>query len=320
MPTVPPPGEPAGQGPRQPAGIVPLRPLTLGEQMSGAVRAIRFNPGATLLPAFLVGVLTTVVTLLADTALGTGNATLPANPTAQQVRDAISHVGTSLLVTWLVTSLATILLAGLVTVAVSRATLGQRVSLSQSWEILRPALGRLLLAALLLTAIGALGAVALVVLGLAALSSSAVLASPLVLLVAAMVWFGIASVFTSVVAVLEGFGPIAALRRSLRLVRGAWWRTFGSLLLAAFVAGLVAGVVAAPFGSLANARANGDSLFGPALGQVLADTITGPFVAAFLVLLYLDRRMRREGLATQLQQALHEPPAPGTVQPPTESR
>ncbi|MGN6522256.1 MAG: hypothetical protein ACTHMZ_03445 [Actinomycetes bacterium] len=309
------PQEPGG-GPAA-GGIGPLRPLTLGEQLSGAVRAIRFNPGATLLPAFLVGVLAAVINLLVGVALGPTDLTLGSNPTDAQLREAVGRAGLSILVTSLLTTLAAVLLAGLVTVAVSRAVLGTRVSLSQSWEALRPALGRLLLSALLVALIAAAALVAAGVILLSAPPSAAVL---FLVLLPALMWFSVAAVFTSVVAVLEGFGPVASLRRSVRLVRGAWWRTFGAVLLAAFLAGLVASLVAAPFGTVAAAREAGRSLFAPALGQVLADTVTGPFVAAFVVLLYLDRRMRREGLAAQLQQALREPPAAGADAPPADPR
>lgn len=48
-----------------------------------------------------------------------------------------------------------------------------------------------------------------------------------------VVWVYVLFLFGPAAATLEEAGPIQALRRSARLVRGAWWRTFGISLLVA---------------------------------------------------------------------------------------
>ncbi|CAM5588285.1 hypothetical protein SMICM304S_10205 [Streptomyces microflavus] len=50
---------------------------------------------------------------------------------------------------------------------------------------------------------------------------------------------------------LERQGIIASLRRSAKLVRGAWWRTFGILALTQLLVLLVSFVVSIPFGIIA---------------------------------------------------------------------
>lgn len=99
------------------------------------------------------------------------------------------------------------------------------------------------------------------------------------------------------VLLIEDTGAVRALGRSVQLVRGYWWRTLGVLL----VAGLIAGtVVIVPSLVLGLVLAHTKSVFtAAALRGVIAVSvgiITVPFVAAVVTALYLDLRLRREGL------------------------
>jgi hypothetical protein len=100
-------------------------------------------------------------------------------------------------------------------------------------------------------------------------------------------------------------GPLRAVRRSWSLVRGAWWRTFGVVLLGVVIAGTLSQVVALPVQVLVGALpisvgvALAVSLVGAALGQAL----TQPILGVVLALVYVDRRIRTESLDAALARA-----------------
>jgi hypothetical protein len=105
--------------------------------------------------------------------------------------------------------------------------------------------------------------------------------------------------------VLERLGPANALRRSWRLVTGSFWRLLGIFLLTVLIV-LVAGLVLQiPFdigrAVLGSASAAGIILAG--IGGIIVGAITRPVLAGVTVLLYLDMRMRKEGLDLALRDA-----------------
>jgi hypothetical protein len=116
------------------------------------------------------------------------------------------------------------------------------------------------------------------------------------------------------------------MRRSWRLVRGSWWRIFGILLLAAIIATAVGQLILAPFVA-AGAFIDGfaaqpgeglpwASLALNSLGGIVSTTITLPFSAGVVALLYVDQRMRREAFDLELTRAVSAtpptpPPPPG---------
>ena len=120
---------------------------------------------------------------------------------------------------------------------------------------------------------------------------------------------------------LERQGVVASLRRSRALVRGAWWRTFGILLLVNVIAQLVGNILSIPFVvitlAIAYVSSSGDSLnvfalvplLVTSLGAIAAATVTWPFTAVSTALLYVDRRMRREALDLELARAAGVTPA-----------
>ena len=104
--------------------------------------------------------------------------------------------------------------------------------------------------------------------------------------------------------IAEGDGPIESLRRSFRLVKGAWWRVFGMLVVASILVAVITGVVTTPiqlavtFGSgFADApNANmGAFLAVNTLISGLATALTLPFTAAVVVALFFDQKVRKEG-------------------------
>lgn len=142
------------------------------------------------------------------------------------------------------------------------------------------------------------------------------------------VWLWVRFSLAPSIAVIESQGPVASLRRSVALVRGAWWRIFATSLLAALMAGLAGSVIqqvlslTAGFPGMIDTSALADD---PTAGQVVAavsgflllitfgQLISQIFSATFpplvLNLLYVDQRIRKENLAPTLAEAAAARPA-----------
>ena len=98
--------------------------------------------------------------------------------------------------------------------------------------------------------------------------------------------------FVPQVVVMESQQATAALRGSSRLVEGAWWRTFGLIVLVNVAALLAALVIGSPFTAAADST---DRAAWSLAGQIVAAVITHPFGALYSTLLYFDLRQRRRG-------------------------
>jgi hypothetical protein len=119
-----------------------------------------------------------------------------------------------------------------------------------------------------------------------------------VLPLAVMTWF----LVTAPVIGAERVGPIQAMRRSARLVNRRFWNVLGAALLGylveqlfAFAIGLAPELVSFFLGT------EGVGWVLPAVINVITQLITMPFVAALTVLIYLDLRIRTEGLDLELR-------------------
>jgi len=123
---------------------------------------------------------------------------------------------------------------------------------------------------------------------------------------AAMTWF----LVTAPVVGAEGLGPIAAMRRSWRLVARRFWPVMGLSILSSVVAmlfGYALGLVPTVLSLLVGTAGLGWLL--TAASGVLTSLITMPIVAGITVLIYLDLRVRTEGLDLELDAATAFPEA-----------
>lgn len=116
------------------------------------------------------------------------------------------------------------------------------------------------------------------------------------LLVLAVFLVGTALVYLTVpILLVERLRPVAAVRRSVELVRPQLLRVVGLVLVAVLllsVIGGVLGVVAFPLILVGGRIAQ----VGTAIVSVLSYVITVPFEANIALLLYVDARVRAEGL------------------------
>ncbi|MFF4450222.1 hypothetical protein [Streptomyces sp. NPDC001502] len=306
-------GQPAAAKP----GVIPLRPLGLGEILDGAVATMRTHWRAvlpiTLVVATVVQVISVIVQkfMLDDLAFATDP-----NAGPEEIFDSLGSTFAASAVVQLIQILGTIVVTAMLTMVFSRAVLGQQSSVSDAWREARPQLLRLIGLTLLL-ALGAilLGAVLILPGVLTESVGLAVLGFAVWLPI--LVWLGIKFTLASPALMLEKSTVLKAFARSSKLVKDTWWRIFGITLLTTVIAFFISGMIVAPFQIISlfafsgglDAMAEGSgmtswgALIAPAIGLIIAQTIVMPFQSGVTVLLYVDQRIRREGLDLELARA-----------------
>ncbi|MFF7206417.1 hypothetical protein [Streptomyces sp. NPDC008141] len=332
-PQAPPPAPGWGGGPPRGAwgappaakpGVIPLRPLGVGEILDGAVSTLRAHWRTVLGITITVSVISQICNILVERyLLPTPPEVDPDADPSEALRQSVDSLQASLVAmgpSILIALVGTLFTTALLTMVISRSVLGRPVSLSEAWQEARPRLPQLLGLTLLLPLmsagilgvalvpgllIGGGAGVALAVLG-------GLVAGPVIL------WLMVRFALASPALMLERQGVIQSLRRSAKLVQGAWWRTFGIIALTLLLTLLVSMIIAVPFSVIALAvdgTGFGDLFSGTTpefgwafliitgIGSVIASSITYPISAGVTVLLYIDQRIRREALDIELARA-----------------
>ena len=311
-------------------GIIPLRPLTIGDLFSGAFEAIRSNPkvlfGFTIVIMLFVSLIASVSILVSG--LGYESVTSAAND-PQALQQSTTELANALLlqiistmVQWLSTFTGTSILTGLLAAAVSQMTVGRNLTLSEAWAMTRKRLGSLI-GSFALTAL--ITATPIVLWIVAVFVSLAVVADghrdlwwlaglaffaiiPISIL---MYFFQIKLLFAPMCAVLEEIGPVASLKRSWSLVKGEFWPTLGRYLLLNLIIGFIGGFVGFVIGLIGGlvtlaVTSDPSSPIGLAISMffvMLGSGLLLPFSASFETLMYTDLRIRKENFAAVLAQA-----------------
>ncbi|MFG2604218.1 hypothetical protein ACGFT2_11800 [Streptomyces sp. NPDC048514] len=317
-----------GPPPAAKPGVIPLRPLGVGEILDGAVSTMRTHwrtvLGVSLAVALLVE--TTLVLVqglvmndIGQTALDDPNAS--PDDILRALRDSL--IGTGLIT--VISTVAVIIATALLTTITSRAVLGRPVDAGQAWREARPQIPRLFGLLLLLGLIffgtvlaGALPGILVLVGGGSDGAAAALLVLGVLAAIVVAGWLMIRFYLATPALMLERQGIVKSMSRSAKLVRGSWWRVFGIALLTGLITNIVASLVAIPF-ALVGAVASGDdmsNLFGAGsghlswtflivrgIGSLIGTTITLPISAGVTVLLYIDQRIRREALDLELTRA-----------------
>ena len=309
-------------------GVIPLRPIGLSEILDGAFTAIRRNPRATLGVGAIImtiyGIVAAVIAPVTVTGFGGFTSINAGQQVSQaQVQQQISNLGhdaLELVLTYLLFYVGGQILTGMLTVVIGRSVLGDRITAGEAWRRTLPRLpamfGATILFALTIAGVWA------VYLGIGFLISAIGNGPGPVLVVyfvvgaiAAIcltVWFWTSFMLANQVVVLEHTGPARALGRSWRLVRRSFWRVLGIALLAGLIAAVASLILRLPFSIPVTLMAahSADSLHPPiaaviigTVGTIVSRTLTGALLAGVYVLLYIDLRMRKEGLDMALRTA-----------------
>ncbi|UBI38567.1 MULTISPECIES: glycerophosphoryl diester phosphodiesterase membrane domain-containing protein [Streptomyces] len=302
-------------------GVVPLRPLGLGEILQGSFATLSRYWRTVLPVSFGIALVTQAATTVANGLwLKDGQALddLRDDATSQQVLDTMKDSLGALGITMIAGLVGSILASSILTVVVSRAVLGRPVSTAEAWRAARPQLARmaglLCLIPLMLLGVFALGAVPGLLL-LAAGADSAGIALALLGSLAglvAMVWLWVRYSLAAPALMLEKQRVTESLRRSAKLVRGVWWRILGVQVVALLVISAITMVVQIPVSAIQLITIgdldSGTSVTWPSLiisgvGAVISSTVALPFMAGVTALIYLDQRIRRESLDVELIRA-----------------
>ena len=109
-------------------------------------------------------------------------------------------------------------------------------------------------------------------------------------------------VLSPYVAVTEGLGPVASVRRSWSLTQRQWGHVFWPL----FVIGLLASIIAFPVSFVEYAS------YGVAVLLIspLISALTAPLVALAGIVVLYDLRLRREGFASLASEGADKEPEP----------
>ena len=314
-------------------GIIPLRPLSIGEIISGAFESLRANPRAMFLPSLIVltatGVLSAVMNYLGTSLLFSRLGVILDSSDVQVSRILPVFMGSfaSQIVGALLTALATTILTGLLIVAVSRSVLGRIATPGEVWERTRgrilPLIGQTLLITLITVIADAIivviGVVLIVIIAASVTGPDPGAGAIVITLLAALALIVIVFIAAAFLVVrlslapaalmLENTGVVEGIGRSWALTRGSFWRVLGILVLAGLITGLVTGTLSFGLGMVLGVISVGLPAAQPLVSAVtvlltsVLSALVLPFTAAVTALTYIDLRMRTEGLDVELRQA-----------------
>jgi hypothetical protein len=280
-------------------GVIALRPLNLGDILDGAFATIRRYPLLILGVSAIVAVVNYGLGFLGGYLFTSNVGTISTSParTSEELRQQLTQlVGpliTTILVSLVITLLTQTFLSGFLTVVAGKAVLGKPVTFRDVMSELKSRF--------------------LPLLGMTAVFTLAVTVATLLCLIPAVPVY----IFLSLAGpalILERARIGQAFGRSRLLVSGSFWRTFGILLLALVIGTAIRFAFTFVFGggiSVLNQLSDPgtvatQSTLGLVLqgvGSVISETIVTPFIALVTVLVYIDQRMRKEGMDIELARA-----------------
>ncbi|MEU6814708.1 hypothetical protein [Streptomyces sp. NPDC046860] len=329
-----------GPPPAAKPGVIPLRPLGVGEILDGAISTMRAYWRTVLGISLTVSVLIELSALLLQGVILKDTTSTLSDPgvSPEEALRSLGSVAAGAGLVGVVSLIGTIVATALLTTVTSRAVLGKPVGIGEAWRESRSQLlkllGLLMLLGLITVVVLAAGLLPGLVLGaVSGFNAPSVVLMVLGVLAAVVVviWLTVRFSLASPALMLERQGVWKSLSRSAKLVQGSWWRVLGVQFLAGIIANVVSWMTVIPFTIIAFAvnGENMDSLLGTAdqppgwsfllitgIGSVIGGTLTLPIKAGVTVLLYIDQRIRREALDLELARAAgvqaDTPGTPGT--------
>lgn len=308
-------------------GIIPLHPLSFGTILGRSFAALRQNPRVLLGFALVVQTLAYLVVLGGVLVVSWASfSRLDTLSMGTEEYDTVMAGSIALTaVTGIVLSLAagalSVIVQGIVVIEVTHAAVAEKLSLGALWRQLKPVAWRLIGYSLLviLAVIALVTAVVLGVVGIAVVAPPAAIALTILLVLAAIPltwWLMIKLLLVPAAIIVERATIGRALARSWTLTRGRFWPALGIILVITVIFGAIAQVVSIPFTFLSMGLTTiitptGDpepsaiigALTTALLTQVLTLLLQSVAVvvqATATALIYIDCRMRREGLDLDL--------------------
>jgi len=308
-------------------GIIPLRPLTFGMILGRSFAALRQNPRVLLGFALCVQTAAYLLVLLGVGAVAAASFTrLDTLSPGTDEFDAVMAGSIALtaiagIVLGLAAGALAVIVQGVVVTEVAHAAVAEKLTLRAVWQQVKPVLWRLIgysfLLALAATLLIAVVAGAIIAIGFAALPLAVGL-TVLVILAAIplTLWLTTKLLLVPAAIILEHATIRGAIGRSWTLIRGRFWPALGIIVLISLVFGAIAQVVSIPFSFLTTGLTTiiaptGDpdpsAIIGIVVAVVLTQVVTLLIQSVAVVvqatataIIYIDCRMRREGLDIDL--------------------
>lgn len=319
----------AGWAPPPKPGLIALRPLDFGALLGATFQVLRRNPRPTFGAALLLNALVVIVSFgltmgVSFWAIDRSSRASDANAAAIEA-GAVGLIIVMGLIAVALSLVAQAVLLGVIVLEVSRATVGEKLTLRQLLQLGRGRWWALIGWTALLSVAAMIGVTILftVVILLFVAGGPAGIAGGLLLALFGGLGFGVLIAWLSTklalvpaAIMLERLPLGEAIRRGWTLITGYFWRTFGTLLLINVMVQIAASVITTPFSFVAGF---GGALVNPAddisasIGviivtyvlmiavSVVVGAIGTVLVTAATALIYIDLRMRKEGLDLELQ-------------------
>lgn len=325
--------------PPQP-GVIPLRPLRLGDMVSASFATLgRHWKQLVGVMLAVQGICLLVMALLAGIAVAAVydhiepvfDPPYGQTPSAEHLTPFLVAAVTLFVLLFAVGLLGMAMLTALCPAILREAVRGRPTTFRAMWrEALRrtPAvLGALALTGLIAGAPVLVALAVCIPLVIASTSGDdpspgALLLLPVFMLLAlpVTVWLGTRLSLAPAAAVMEEAGPVTALRRSTALVKGQWWRIFGISLVGSMIGMSIAYMIQMPFQfigmfGMLPLMAEGGEGAAPSAGMVIglvfgfvcmlvgggvSQMFQIGYTQLFNNLLYVDQRIRRENLASAI--------------------
>lgn len=292
-----------------------MAPMRWPVMLEGAVRFLRRQPGTVLslgaiagfagAGANLVGLGTVYPRLQEQLTAIEPLATDPQGADQTQLAAALAQLLSSTAALFVLILLISLpfyaMVNGLVIAVLGRDIFGERTSVGQAWQMVRAQTGGLLGQVLMAIALLAVCGLPIVV-SLSMSNSDPVVAVGLAMLLAPLYLVAVLIVLprlllAPVCLVLENVGLAESFVRARQLTKGHAVRVVGILLAGVIITRLVAAVVGLPFDLFAGADPlSTQGVFMASLGRIAGTAVSFPILCAMIALLYVDLRVRKEGL------------------------
>jgi membrane-anchored glycerophosphoryl diester phosphodiesterase (GDPDase) len=301
--------------------------MGFGTLLWAPFRTLRRNPAATFGSGLIVQLVSVIATAAVVVPFVVVTVSRLENATTADADALLSGAVGGFLLLMLVpvaiSVVASAFLQGVMVIEVASGTLGDRLGFGALWrraaKRIWPLIGwTLIVGAALLVAF----ALVFVIVLLGGLISPVGLAVGIVVaillglgLIVLGAWLGVKLALVPSIIVLEHAGIRAAAVRSWRLTDGFFWRTFGTLILVAAILNVAAQVVVQPVSLIGTlvALVVDPTGAGAAITitiittvvtvilSLLIGAITAVVQAALVAVIYIDLRMRKEGLDLELE-------------------
>ena len=308
-------------------GIIPLHPLSFGTILGRSFAALRQNPRVLLGFALVVQTLAYVAVLggvLAVTWATFSRLDTVAEGTEEYdtiLAGSIALTAIAGIVLSLAAGALSVIVQGIVVVEVTHAAVAEKLSLGALWRQVKPIVWRLIgYSLLVILAVAALvTVVVLAIVGIAMAALPAAIGLTILVILAAIPlawWLMIKLLLVPAVIIIEHATILQAVSRSWTLTRRRFWPALGVIIVISVIFAAVAQVVSLPMSFLSMGLTTiiaptGDpeptAIIGFIAAALLTQVLTLLLQSVAVVvqstataLIYIDCRMRREGLDLDL--------------------